>query len=380
MAIQDVNNPQSSETAQFCADCGSVLAGGRFCPGCGRPVGAEAPFQRHDAAVQHGADIANGHGAVADDVPHYPPGGVDPATEVLGPPAYGSPPEPGPRRRRRWPLAVGAGLLALAAIAAAAIVVLNDRGGSSGPSRTDLNVTYSKKVAATFSPVDAANRRLSDALTALRRGHGSAAQDAVTGAQSTTAAARGALGALTVPDGSQELAAQMRQVIDRESTYLSAVNLALAHPSNPGVAQLQSIAGSLTSTLVAIGDPIRGASENVAGADRLTSWAQRTARAAASRRRAARQAAVAPPAPQPAPTPSNAPTGDVCPSGERVNATTSCAFAENVHSAWIDTPGVSNTVTAYSAATGRDITMDCGPTGGGGTIVCTGGENAFVSW
>jgi hypothetical protein len=267
----------------------------------------------------------------------------------------------------------------LAALGAAAIVVLNGR-DSKGSSQSERSAAYSQKVARTFAPVDAANRRLSDVLTALRRGHASAAQDAVAGAQSTTSAARGALGAVAVPDGSQALAAQLRQALDREATYLSTVNLALAHPSNPGVAQLQGIAGNLTSTLEAIGDPIPGASQNVKGADKLTAWAQRTARAAAQRRRDARRAAAIPaPAPQPATNPADAPSGGVCPSGVRVNATTTCRFANNVHDAWLATPGLSNTVTAFSPSTGRDIVMDCAPNSGG-TIVCTGGENAYVSW
>jgi hypothetical protein len=270
-------------------------------------------------------------------------------------------------------------VLAAAGVPAGAIVLLNDS-GSSGPPRNDTGAAYAGKVAATFAPVDAANRALSDSLRGLRRGHGSAAQDAVARAQTATSAARGALGAVAVPAGSQDLAAQMRQALDRETTYLSAVNLALAHPSNPGVAQLQSIAGTLTSTLEAIGAPIPGASQNVTGADKLTAWAQRTARAAAQRRRNARRVAATPaPAPQPAATPANAPSGGVCPSGERVNATTTCEFATNVHSGWLDTPGISNTVSAFSAATGRTITMDCGPSSGG-SIVCTGGENAYVSW
>jgi hypothetical protein len=61
---------------------------------------------------------------------------------------------------------------------------------------------------------------------------------------------------------------------------------------------------------------------------------------------------------------------------------TSCAFALNVAQAWRDSGGpavASIVVNAYSPVTGLDYSMSCGVVGAG-TVICTGGNNAYVQF
>jgi serine/threonine-protein kinase len=401
MAMEDMaNGVAGTRAARFCSDCGTALTGGRFCPGCGQAVEAVAPtqpFPRHDAAVERGADaVAGAPGVPVFEEPAngngYPP--HTPANERLltdidetmrldavpprVAPPVAAPPAAGPRR---WAIFVAGALLLVAAATVALVVVLS--GGDSKDGGTDAAAAYAARVGTAFKPVDSANRRLSNALEHLdgAKRPSAGTKAAVARARTATSTARGALGALTPPTGSQRLETQMRQALDREETYLRAVALALSRPTGPGVSELQSLAGNLTSSLEAVGAPIAGAAQNVTGADALTAWAQRVRKAAARRKT---QQASAPssgtPAPgtaAPAPLPSSAAVKD-CGDSITVSSTTSCPFAHSVRDAWFDAPGTTNTVSAYSAATGRTYAMSCGPTGG--TITCRGGINAVVSW
>jgi hypothetical protein len=251
----------------------------------------------------------------------------------------------------------------LAAAIAAAVVFLG--GSDSAKSQTNA---FSDKVATTFAPVDRANRGVSNALTRLRGSRTNSARAAVSRAQRATSSARGALGALTVPDASQQLATQMRQALDREDTYLTAVGTTLARPSSPGVSQLQTLAGNLTSSLEAVGAPISGAAQNVTGADTLGVWAQR-----ARRKRTSQPTGSTTPAP-----PSPLAGGRDCGGGLHAGPNTTCEFAANVQQAYYEAPGSAATVDVFSPVTGRTYTMDCRPAGSGTT--CSGGNGASVSW
>jgi hypothetical protein len=98
--------------------------------------------------------------------------------------------------------------------------------------------------------------------------------------------------------------------------------------------------------------------------------------------------AVAAPAPVAVPSPYYVPApvtfsncgGDAASGGISVNSVTSCAFAENVESAWNSSgDSGSGTVTAYSPVTDQTYTMYCTPSGTG-YEVCTGGNNAYVEF
>lgn len=95
------------------------------------------------------------------------------------------------------------------------------------------------------------------------------------------------------------------------------------------------------------------------------------------RRKENRRSGGAPkPTPAPAPAPAPAPvSGTDCGNGLRAGPNTSCAFADVVRSAYESSD--SPTVDAFSPVTGKVYTMTCT---GGSPHVCTGGNNASVSF
>src|SRR4051794_26284636 len=59
MAIEDMHGVAATGAARFCAECGTGLQGGHFCPGWGHPVEPVAgPFPRNGAAAERAADVA----------------------------------------------------------------------------------------------------------------------------------------------------------------------------------------------------------------------------------------------------------------------------------------------------------------------------------
>ena len=172
-------------------------------------------------------------------------------------PPTGRPPAP-----NRWPFVVGAFAILIIAIAVIAVLVLSS--GSSddnkqASSQTDLVAAYQQRVVTAFQPVDNANRHVSAALNRLNSGRAASAQQAVNTAQDATNTAKGALGAIAVPTGGEQFASQVRQVLDRESSYLQAVQSALSHPSSGTASPLQPLASNLTSDLGQIGGPLANA-------------------------------------------------------------------------------------------------------------------------
>lgn len=74
-------------------------------------------------------------------------------------------------------------------------------------------------------------------------------------------------------------------------------------------------------------------------------------------------------------TPAPAPSGGSCGGGISVNSATSCAFAQNVASAYAENGG-DPILDVYSPKTGQTYRMTCS---GGYPNVCTGGNNAQVT-
>jgi hypothetical protein len=389
MRIHDEGGTTAADAAQFCAACGTGLADGRFCPGCGQPTGSEnGPFPRFEAAGDAAATYAKGGAplpatarqSLLTDIEETARLSAQSVAAGGGFPARPSKP------RSRWPVFAAGGLL-IVAIGVLAVILLT--GGSSSGSESG-SASYARQAAAAFQPLNSANQQLSTALAGLHGRSTAGARAAVTQAQSATSAARGALAALPAPDASDQLPIQLRQAFDREDAYLAAVSTALAHPSDPGVAQLPSLAGNLTSSLDAVGAPLAGAAQSVTGAEALAAWArgQKRARAAAARRAAARRRANAAnvaaggstPAtglPSVTPTPTVGPSD--CGGGLHVNpVTTTCPFARNVQQMYREASGSTASVEAASPVTGKLYTMYCRPEGGG--IACSGGNNASLSW
>jgi hypothetical protein len=353
MSITDLTNGRHDDAPAACDSCGAPLTGGRFCAACGAAV----------------ADVP--------EPPTQPQPVVPQATFIED--------EPRPPRRR-VPVAaiVAGGIVLVAAIVAAAALALT---GDDGPS---ADTVYRQQVAKAFGPVLGANRQLSQELGDIRGTKPSQARIAVRRAQQATTRAAGAVGALSAPAGSSDVAGGARQVLDRETAYLSAVSSVLSNPSDSRRGQLVTLSSNLTSAMSAAGPSIAGTSDTVSGADRLTSWSQQTARTLAARkrqaeRRAARKRAAArggssgssssggggtqPPA---------VARGTSCGGGLYAGPNTTCAFAENVREAWGEAPGSVNTVRVFSPVTGQTYTMSCSPASSG--IACSGGNNASVTF
>jgi hypothetical protein len=248
---------------------------------------------------------------------------------------------------------------------------------------------YRDKVSTILTPVITANERLSTALTSLQGTGSTNARRKVAAAQSATTAARGGLAALTVPDGAEQTALNARQTLTREASYLQAVRVVLANPAGDA-SPTQTLAANLTGALDAIAPADQDWSQSVQGADRLTAWAPKAAatvrarratkrrKAAAARRNrsdASRSSSSRSSSSGSAPVASS---GSNCGGGLHAGPNTTCAFAQNVRSAWGEAPGTTNTVRVYSPVTGQTYTMNCSPAGGG--ITCSGGNNASVSW
>lgn len=277
-----------------------------------------------------------------------------------------------------------AGALVLVAAAVAAVLVLN--GSSSTPDRAATvspGAVYRARVAAALRPVAYANRTLAAALLAMHGKNSARARRADSAAQQAVSTARGALSALTPPAAGQTLNTQARQALDHESSYLGAVGATLRDTSSPQRSQVPSLAGNMTSAFETVGAPLAASTGNVtASAGHLVSWAHHRAAAAAAARRARQRRAAAGQSSGSSTTSTAASNplanGRDCGSGLYAGPNTSCDFAQNVQDAWMNAPGVTNTVEVYSPVTGNTYTMNCSPAGSG--ITCSGGNNASVSW
>ena len=238
----------------------------------------------------------------------------------------------------------------------------------------------------------AANTTLSQSFQSLSGRNTQTARTATSQAQQAITQARGAVVVLTVPASEQQLSQQVQQALTQETNYLAAVQDALSNPASDNT-QLQTLAGNTGAALVPLNAVAPGIGTSLNATDALASWASGQARAhaaaaAAAQRRAVRQAAQqgARQGSQSSGSSSgssssggSAPASSTdCGGGIMAGPNTSCAFAQAVHQAWLQAPGVNNTVQAYSPVTGQTYTMTCTQAGAG--ITCSGGNNASVSW
>jgi len=377
-------------TANYCGECGAPVHGARFCSNCGAATVAPQ-------AVAPPVVVAAGAGDTEEIAPPRTNGDAKPALpDAAAPsprraPSYRAEPPPllppsaaAPRRGGRGAIIAAVVGLVLIAGGVAAYVIASGGSSSSGE-----DAAYRRDVAKTFGPVLGANRQLSDALASLRGLNRTNAQIAVRRARQATTAATGALGALVPPSGSQKLASDAQQVLDREVAYLGAVGAVLNRPSVAGASQLRTLASNLTSAMHAAGPSVAGTSETVSGAGRLTAWAGQAAATlkhraqAKAKARAKRQASATAPASGGAAT-GTAPAvnpyanGRSCGDGVYAGPNTSCAFGFNVRTAYYAAPGTTATVQVYSPTTGQTYTMNCAPSGS--AVTCSGGNNASVTF
>jgi hypothetical protein len=367
----------SPVTAHFCASCGTQLAGaGRFCPSCGQEV-APADVTPLDGPTS----TATAAPAVTAPPPEPPTATMQvPLTTTATMPA---PPAAPPADRRYLWAAIGGGVLLVGAIVAALLLVGGD--DSSGGSKA----SYQRQMAQAFGPLLGANQQLSDELAKVRGTKPTDARVAARRAQEQATMTQGAIGALKVPEGGEQLSQSARQVLDRETAYVAAVAAVLNDPSNPQRSQLGTLESNLTSALSAAGPSIAGTTATVSGADRLAVWAPRASRTlrrrAAARHRAETDRNAARGGGSTTGSNGGSPSGSGALAGTRscggnlfAGPATSCEFAQNVRDAYNEAPGARATVRAHSPVTGQVYTMSCAPSGSG--VTCSGGNDASVTF
>jgi hypothetical protein len=356
--------PAAKGNARLCPYCGCPAGDAKFCPECSYQLDTTATTWNGMRAVD--ADQAG------------------PATTGAMPAV----PPPGSTAKRRSRLAlILAGLaLGLAAIAVAAIVLLN------GHDSSDTTASYRSKLTGALSPVVAANTSVSNSLQSLQGTNTTTAKNAANQAQSAISSARGAVGALSVPSDSTQLSQQVQQALTQEDGYMQAVTATLSSQNAENIAQLRSAATQTQSALVPLAGVAAGASGSVNGSDALASWANGRINAAKVAQNKAHKAVAhktshtatttttttvaAPSTPAP-----SAPTsgGTDCGGGLHAGPNTTCPFAENVQLAWENAPaGEQNSLQVFSPVTDQTYTMTCTEAGAG--VSCTGANNASVSW
>jgi hypothetical protein len=379
------------DAPNFCKSCGSALAGGRFCPECGQAIAAmddeftvpdtveelEAERERVSEPVDEHVDDA------ADEAPTEPHA---PRPEAAAPRRPSEPPVP-PAARRRGGLkpALVAGLIAgLVLIAAAVVAVFVVAPKDDGPS---ADTAYRAKVASAMGPVLGANSQASDALAHLRgkeikSSRASDARIAVGRAQRAITLATGAVGAMTIPAGSEQLARDTRQALDRERAYYANVSRVLNRPVSASTNGLQESAADLTSALSVAGPTVAGTEQTVNGTSRLVSWA-RTIRKAHAPEPTTGHGGTGSAGGSGTATTTVAPVtqasgGQSCGGGVFAGPNTSCPFALNTRDAYYEAPGSHATVRVFSPVTDTTYTMTCAPSGSGTT--CSGANNASVTF
>jgi hypothetical protein len=374
MAIID-GPTTATDQERYCSACGHLVAGARYCPGCGLAVGAtNGPDQPTAEQPQS---------APRPPVPDMPPPDGR-AGRLADGPAVGS------ASHSRRGLVAGAGLLSLAVIAVV-VVVLVSGGGS------NQAAVYRQKLSSALAPVVAANGALSSSLQSLHGADTTAAVSAVTRAQNAVVSARGAMAVLTVPAGSGQLSQQVQQALTEDGGYLQAVTATISRPSAANIAQLQPLVTSVQSALVPLASIAPAATTSLSGTDALNAWASgrvaAAARASAAEARVAQrhevQKAASTAAQQavnnndntaasssPATTPSDA-VGDLpvqCGSGVSGSAGVSCPFAENAFyeywSASDGDPVLPGTISVWSAEGQATYTLTC--SAGDGIVDCSG--------
>lgn len=278
----------------------------------------------------------------------------------------------GAERRDGRRRAVVIGCLVLVIVAGGVALALTVFSGGN-----DAQAEYRTRLNTAMRDVVAANRSLSNALGRLRSGRSRSAERAVARAQSATMAARGAVNALTVPSGSEQLATNARRTLSREAAYLAGIKDALANPRGASGEQAQTLAANLTDALDVVAPTDADWSQSVSGTDSLTAWTRRSVQASqrARRRRAAVRNGASTGSSSAPSTPAS--SGTDCGGGVRAGPNTSCAFAFNVRDAYSDAPGSAATIEVFSPTTGETYTMSCAPAGNG--ITCSGGNDASVS-
>ena len=285
-------------------------------------------------------------------------------------------------------VAVAGGTLLLAAVAALAVVLINDSRAHVTVAKTAVVTNpYAPKLGSTLTPVVDANRTLSNALVELDGSQRTirASRTATTQAQQVLTAARGAVGVLAAPQRYSQLSQQATQALTEENGYLQAVSTTLDDPTGNTVASLQPLASATSSAFVPLGSVAPGGNVSIFGVDNLLKWTQGASGRKERRVPKPTTTVIAPtttnivsPSPAPAvsdPAPAS-PSLTSCDQNIQADPqTTTCPLAENTFVAYYDSGSTSSgwgdaVVSAYSAKTGQMYDMSCSTDQT--TVSCTG--------
>jgi hypothetical protein len=373
-----------NDAPNFCKSCGSPLAGGRFCPDCGQAItGTDDHITVPHTLEELEAERERVNEPIEAPVDDVPTEVHAPRREAVAPrPQYEAQTPAAPRKGGMKPALVAGLLVGLVLIAGAiaAVIVL----GSKSDTKPPADTVYRQKIASAMGPVLGANKQASDTLSHLRgkkvkSSRASDARIAVARAQRAVTLATGAVGAMTIPSGSEQLARDTRQVLDRERAYYADVARVLKKPASESTNGLQESASDLTSALSIAGPTVMGNEPTVSGTSRLVNWAT-IIRKAQSKRKATKSdgttstttTVVTPPITR------STPGGQSCGDGVFAGPNTSCPFAFNTRDAYNDAPGSHATVRVFSPVTDTTYTMSCAPSGDG--VTCSGGNDASVTF
>ena len=299
--------------------------------------------------------------------------------------------------RAGWVVAAGA--IGVAALAVAAIILLN---GGSG-SKSTAGGAYQRDLRKALSPLIAANQTLSGSLTALDGSPTSirAAKISASQALGALSAAHGAVAVVTTPNSQASLAAQVQQGLTTENGYLQAVSATLETPSGASAGQLQTLATGAQSALDQLASVTSGASSSISGTGNLVSWAQSASGAAHAQQGAHRESSSTRSATSAqqstttivqqtasAATPAGSPQGlTSCDQNISVNSATTCPFANNVFAQYasaVQQSGgpISTDVTATSPATGATYVDNCQFNSSTQIVLCSHGSDLiqFPEW
>jgi hypothetical protein len=308
-------------TQAFCSECGSTLAGARFCPGCGVMTAnalQPAATTTGDAAGTYVPSVGR-HGAssAAPDLPRLipdpsPAAGVGPTADVVdlragyvpaafAVPRYVSAPPASPQEyptttalqapagatpaspiRRRLLVVSSAGVVLVLVLVL--LIWQLTRGTAPTAAATPAGPSYQSQVAAVFAPVVAANTTLGAAVAALTpTGSLTPSSGAAVETTAATNAAQSALAALKPGGADATLAAAAKAALSDEVAWLSAVTAVLASPQSPMLSQINALTTTTQTAFNALGTAVPRAATSISSTEPLVAYANSVTAAAAQK-------------------------------------------------------------------------------------------------
>jgi hypothetical protein len=285
----------SQTTQAFCAECGTKLAGAKFCPSCGTAtvngladptpdvivlpdtVRSALPTQRATSPAIEQPTVPFQPGPAESLTFSLPePRDVEPGPWSGAPTAY----EPESKSRTTVIVAL-VSVIVLLLVAGGVALVLSTRGGSSkapavAPDR------FPGQARSALEPVMAANATLTTAIAGLHgRSSASGARSAVTAATTAATTAQATLaGLIASTPADRAAAAASRAALTSELAWLTAASAVLSDPSSSQLSQLSSLGIDATAKLAALSSTVHGTSSTFPSSSTLVGYAGAQAKTA----------------------------------------------------------------------------------------------------